>query len=57
MPTLNTVEHLWDKQRKAHEGPTSLLKGLKGSAVDISASDTRGHLQRSGGVHASTGLS
>ena len=38
-----------------HEGPTSQLIGLKGSAANILVPDTTAHLQGSRGVHAFTG--
>ncbi|KAK3513688.1 hypothetical protein QTP70_028775 [Hemibagrus guttatus] len=38
-----------------HGGPTSQLKGLKGSSANILVPDTTAHLQGSSGVHASMG--
>ena len=38
-----------------HGGSTSQLTGLKGSATDGLVPDTTADLQRSSGVHASTG--
>ncbi|KAK3529425.1 hypothetical protein QTP70_031116, partial [Hemibagrus guttatus] len=59
-PDLNLIEYLWDvlnKQSLIHGGPTSQLKGLKGSAADILVPDTTAHLQKSCGVHTSRGQS
>ncbi|KAK3538044.1 hypothetical protein QTP70_027398, partial [Hemibagrus guttatus] len=61
-PVLNPIEHLWDVLNKIgqkspiHEGPTSQLTGLKGSAANILMPDTTAHLQGSSGVHAWTGV-
>ncbi|KAK3526241.1 hypothetical protein QTP70_020394 [Hemibagrus guttatus] len=56
-PDLNPIQHLWGcagQTSPIHGGPTSQLRGLKGSAANIFVPDTTAHLQGSSGVHAST---
>ncbi|KAF7666841.1 hypothetical protein LDENG_00089500, partial [Lucifuga dentata] len=45
------------KISQIHGGPTSQLTGLKGFAANVLVPYTTGHLQRTCGVHASTGQS